>query len=52
MAILIFLLYFVLFQLGVSLAKITDIFPIFLAPWIGNIAFFIFGIYMMKQAKT
>ncbi len=51
-SILIFLLYFVLFQLGVSLAKVLGFIPIFLAPWIGNIAFLGFGFYMMKRAKT
>ncbi len=51
-SILIFLLYFVLFQLGVSLAKVLGFIPIFLAPWVGNIAFLGFGFYMMKRAKT
>ncbi|GMT49279.1 MAG: hypothetical protein IEMM0008_0818 [bacterium] len=51
-SILIFILYFVLFQLGVSLAKVLGFIPIFLAPWVGNIAFLFFGFYMMKKAKT
>ncbi len=51
-SILIFLLYFVLFQLGVSLAKVLGFIPVFLAPWVGNIAFLGFGFYMMKRAKT
>ncbi|MDH5682371.1 MAG: LptF/LptG family permease, partial [Spirochaetota bacterium] len=51
-AILIFLLYFILFQLGVSFAKITDIMPIYFAPWLGNIVFFVFGVYMLRKAKT
>ncbi|MDH4129865.1 MAG: LptF/LptG family permease [Spirochaetota bacterium] len=45
-AILVFIFYFVLFQLGVSLAKVTDILPISVAPWLGNFIFFILGILL------
>lgn len=51
-AIQIFLLYFVVFQGAVSLAKVISGFPIHLAPWFGNILFFIYGIYMLRKAKT
>ncbi len=52
MAILVFLVYFVCYQLGVSIAKVTNILPTFLAPWFGNMIFLMFGIYMMTRVRS
>ncbi len=51
-AIIIFLLYFIIFQIGTSLAKISDIFPSYLAPWLGNVFFLVLAVFMIKKIKT
>ncbi len=51
MSLLIFLSYYVIFQLGSSLGKQKIVNP-YIAPWLGNVVFLIAGFIRRKSSKT
>jgi lipopolysaccharide export LptBFGC system permease protein LptF len=51
MALIVFFLYFILYQLGESIGKKTTL-PSYLTPHLGNIAYVLMSIVLMKRSQT